>query len=260
MTEFVFQLSLGLDPWGKREPEDQDVNIILFQTPGTETPVAFWKSWKMSSSENCWLEELLSELSYGGGGKQVKARVLATYYGSSDLEQEDITRIMYPRTESAAHDILSELRKNVPVFLVGHDLGGALMKRIVLEAENQLGRSSEDRYEREHKFMTNLKSVHLFEPPLFGDGNLSAVECAPTDDRYLPFLRRDKDSGVEHNFRRLLSEYDLNISSYNLDRTGTGRDTDMMSLAEEIRTAVLGKRKARDEAATSSIQTSSSSC
>ncbi|KAL2653368.1 hypothetical protein R1flu_021496 [Riccia fluitans] len=132
-----------------------DVELVFFhglQMEGSTPEDSFWRTWKMRGSEECWPEKLLPELLTGtrfNKQYQLKAKVLSiSYEGRPKLkvDEEDMDRgedVLI--VEALMKDlILNEdvkvgQTKGVPVILVGHDLGGILIKRLVMMLEIEVG-------------------------------------------------------------------------------------------------------------------------
>ncbi|KAL3688969.1 hypothetical protein R1sor_015278 [Riccia sorocarpa] len=179
-----------------------DVDIILFhgfQMPGTEAPDAYWRTWKMRESEDCWLETLLPELLVDFTGydqdcpKAPTTRVLSISYESRlDLEKKDKKAAPdsnvqdggvhdgYKLAENLIRNLIFDdgvnAGQNRPVFLLGHDLGGILIKLFVIAVEQTHAIQDEGvRKEKLHNFLRNLKAVHFFATPHSGAPVLQAV-------------------------------------------------------------------------------------
>ncbi|KAL3688976.1 hypothetical protein R1sor_015285 [Riccia sorocarpa] len=182
-NDHVFQLSPGAPP--------ADVDIILFhglQRPGIEIEDAYWKTWKLRQSDDCWLETLLPGLlvefarSSQDCPKAPTMRVLSVSYEKLDLGKstapdgnfrergvvED-----YVLAENLIQDLIFDslvnAGQNGPMFLLGHDLGGIFIKLFLISVEQTHAIQYEcDRKQKLHNFLRNLKGVHVFANPHSG--------------------------------------------------------------------------------------------
>ncbi|KAL3688972.1 hypothetical protein R1sor_015281 [Riccia sorocarpa] len=200
-NDHVYQLYPDPD----QDEDKRDVDIILFhgfQMPGTEAPDAYWRTWKMRKSEECWLETLLPELlvklprdarDARDCPKAPTTRVLSVSYESRlDLGQKAKKAAPdsnvedggvhddYKLAENLIQDLIFDgavnAGQNGPVFLLGHDLGGILIKLFVIAVEQTHAIQDEGvRKEKLHNFLRNLKAVHFFATPHSGAPVLQAV-------------------------------------------------------------------------------------
>ncbi|KAL2629384.1 hypothetical protein R1flu_014070 [Riccia fluitans] len=163
----------------KREV-DPDVTLVFFHglsQRGTNPEQAFWRTWKRRDHEDCWPESLLPEL-LKKEGRGYKASVLSVSYENRPDPGKDGKGTQasdeYLIVENLVNDlILNEDadvgQKGVPVILVGHDLGGILVKSFVLMVERKAHSESEEKVTRKLKnFLENLSSVFFYSTPHHG--------------------------------------------------------------------------------------------
>ncbi|KAL3689076.1 hypothetical protein R1sor_015385 [Riccia sorocarpa] len=142
---------------------------------------AVWRTWKMSGdSDDCWPEILLPQLlqkpTWDGNVTQYKPRVLSVAYENNpDLGPDGTGNVAsdpYLIIENLIHDLIIDAgvgQKGVPVFFVGHDLGGILIKQFVLKVEDEAAKADTDVKKRKfNNFLENLKSVFFFCTPHYG--------------------------------------------------------------------------------------------
>ncbi|KAL3689057.1 hypothetical protein R1sor_015366 [Riccia sorocarpa] len=161
--------------------ENPDVEIIFFhglQMEGLAPEHSFWRTWKLRGSEDCWPETLLPEMLQGRKSNQeyqIKPRVLAISYEGRPDQDEDGLGDDCLIADCLVNNLILDTdlkvgqRKGVPVFLVGHDLGGILIKRLVMMLEKQvIGTTDETERGKIRMFLENLKSVFFFSTPHSG--------------------------------------------------------------------------------------------
>ncbi|KAL2622640.1 hypothetical protein R1flu_002845 [Riccia fluitans] len=167
----VYALSREVDP---------DVTLVFFHglsQRGTNPEHAFWRTWKRREHEDCWPESLLPKL-LKVEGRGYKASVLSVSYESrpdpgkdgKGTEASDEYRIVENLVNDLIFDEDADVgQKGVPVILVGHDLGGILIKRFVLMVEDKAYTASEEKVRRKLKnFLENLSSVFFYSTPHYG--------------------------------------------------------------------------------------------
>ncbi|KAL2630158.1 hypothetical protein R1flu_014844 [Riccia fluitans] len=131
--------------------DNPDVEFIFFhglQPDPEDTTHAFWRTWKMRFTEECWLTSLLSQL-LNYTDREIKPRVLSvTYENSSKLRGirswlgSSIDH--FDTSEKLITDLVLRgrggvgQRHNVPVILVGHDLGGIMIKHFLMKVKTKL--------------------------------------------------------------------------------------------------------------------------
>ncbi|CAM6127081.1 unnamed protein product [Calypogeia fissa] len=130
---------------------------------------AFWSTWLASDGSNViWPKEWLPEKFND------PARVLSVSYNSSARQitgQHD----MYLLGENLVADIISDPRnigQNCPVFLVGHCLGGIVLKQFILFAQktkNEIDSKTNKReFDRIDKFLANIRGAFYYGTPHAG--------------------------------------------------------------------------------------------
>ncbi|KAL3689054.1 hypothetical protein R1sor_015363 [Riccia sorocarpa] len=160
-----------------------DVELVFFhglQVDDSIRQYAFWRTWKMKNSEDCWPETLLPEMLTDRSKPPIKARVLSiSYEGRMKLMENEDDGDRVDDDVLIAQDLINRLildsdlkvgqTKGVPVFLVGHDLGGILIKRFVMTLEAQMiGTIVEEEKRKIRSFLENLKSVFFYATPHSG--------------------------------------------------------------------------------------------
>ncbi|KAL3689060.1 hypothetical protein R1sor_015369 [Riccia sorocarpa] len=135
---------------------------------------AFWRTWKMRDSEVCWpailLPQLLQIATSDGNVTQYKPRVLSVAYENKpDLGPDEKGNVM---PENLINDIIFDAgvgQRGVPVFFVGHDFGGILIKQFVLKVGDEAAKAdTDDKKQKLNSFLDNLKSVFFFCMPHYG--------------------------------------------------------------------------------------------
>ncbi|KAL2613021.1 hypothetical protein R1flu_024713 [Riccia fluitans] len=134
------------DPNLKEAAPSADVEIVLFHglhMPDSDPEQLFWKTWKMrQDSDKVWPEVLLPN-ALQKDGKQISPRVLSVKYESrADLgdlgpDAGDEKLMVESLVEELIHPDDGPIgqKEGVPVILIGHDLGGLLIKSFVIEVE-----------------------------------------------------------------------------------------------------------------------------
>ncbi|KAL2631177.1 hypothetical protein R1flu_015863 [Riccia fluitans] len=162
-----------------------DVELVFFhglQMEGSAPEDSFWRTWKMKGSEECWPEKLLPELLTGtrfNKQYQLKAKVLSISYegrpklkeDEEDMDRGDDVLIVEALMKDLIlnEDVKVGQTKGVPVILVGHDLGGILIKRLVMMLEIEVGGTTDEtRKVKIRMFLENLKSVFFYATPHSG--------------------------------------------------------------------------------------------
>ncbi|KAL2631074.1 hypothetical protein R1flu_015760 [Riccia fluitans] len=260
VNDYVYQLCPDRN---ENTVQPADVDIILFhglQMPGREHPEAYWRTWKMRKSEDFWPEKLLPQLLNEGvqpGGKTLRARVLAICYeGRLDQGYEARRAARGAKVEEAGvtddyllvEDLIENLifddgvnaGQNVPVFLLGHDLGGILIKLFVIGVENKEATMNDDKASKREKlrnFLGNLRSVHFFATPHSGmpimDKVVESIESKPGTPQHemLHYLKvlNNKKARVNQAFQLLRDQTrdNLRISRFTTRAFLAGSNTDM---------------------------------
>ncbi|KAL3689079.1 hypothetical protein R1sor_015388 [Riccia sorocarpa] len=193
LTDYVYELLPEANP---------DVEIVFFhglQMEGSPPEYSHWRTWKMRKSNDCWPETLLPRMLNGerdGNHSGIKPRVLSVSYearpdpgkyGDGTGSSDD-----YRISECLVNDIGLHVgqRNEVPVFLVGHDLGGILIKRLVMMLEVE-GATNPDEEKRIKilKFLGNLKCVFFFATPHSGSRAIEAMAAKINENEANQMLR-----------------------------------------------------------------------
>lgn len=197
ITDMVYELV--------KEPHP-DVEVVLFHGLQLDQSArtcadAYWRTWKMRNDEDCWLETLLPKLLLKDQ-VQLKARVLSvSYEARADFsrvrEGKEITD-EYILAESLVRELVlstGELgqKAGVPVVLVGHDLGGILIKELVMTVEKMEALRIEDWDKKKlGMFSKNLKLVFFYAVPQSGSKVIEeTIAKIPENSRHkmLPLMK-----------------------------------------------------------------------
>ncbi|BBN08006.1 hypothetical protein MPTK1_4g08020 [Marchantia polymorpha subsp. ruderalis] len=144
---------------------------------------AFWSTWTKRNTLECWPVTMLPEFLQTGANRPARPfriRVLAVSYEGRTSVHPDIGTAgtdKYLLAESLIHELILSpglIRgskavedKDVPVFLVGHDLGGIIIKNLVMQVESKIPNKNAEDAEREklQNFLSNLKAVFFYATP-----------------------------------------------------------------------------------------------
>ncbi|CAM6104132.1 unnamed protein product [Calypogeia fissa] len=207
-------------PEGGITPE---VDIVFFHGLYVgDSKDAHWKAW-LSSSGILWPRTLL------GQRKLPKARILSVSYDSSirkpsQSEGEDIYRV----GENLVQDIIERADVRVgagkrPVVLVGHSLGGMVIKSFLQRASETKDIEDpemESAYiERINTFLANLRGVFFYATPHHGSRMAEVVSRFPPNSdlsstdllQYWQILNKYTER-LNEDFRNLRNK--LNIRTY----------------------------------------------
>lgn len=157
--------------------EKPNVEIVFFhglQFTVEDLKDAYWRSFTYKSGVGCWpmalLPDSLAQLGY-------KARVLTVCYDMSATKHHRKGRIdIYNLADQLVEALITNARstayigqKGVPVILVGHSLGGILIKQLIahvdVEAREKL---KQPRHRMLQSFLGNLKGVFYMSTPHHG--------------------------------------------------------------------------------------------
>ncbi|KAG6556466.1 hypothetical protein Mapa_002411 [Marchantia paleacea] len=185
--------------------EVPDVEIVFF--PGIHRDAisnreAHWRTWKTKGREECWPQTLLPEELEA---RNIKPRVLSLSYESllnNSTEPEDLLAGTIIRDLILHPDSCVGQKPNVPVILVGHGLGGIVIKhftRTVLRRlrANQGGRENEETVVKLGKFCNNLKAFVFYGTPLGGSPAMEKLSASIEEgtpnkmDRFLKVLSNE---------------------------------------------------------------------
>ncbi|KAG6541283.1 hypothetical protein Mapa_017334 [Marchantia paleacea] len=181
--------------------ESPHAEVVFF--PGlpmdlSDASNAFWKTWTQRDTDKFWPVTMLPK--YLNGGNQVPGfdiRVLAVTYDSRSNIPSDIGVAGtddYLLSENLVKNLILNPKArvagvgqgyDVPVILVGHDLGGILIKQLILHVEKKCYDLDEgEEKEKLTKFLTNLTSVFFYSTPHNGSAAIEKLmNKIPADNR-----------------------------------------------------------------------------
>lgn len=180
-----------------------DVEFVFFhglQPDNANIAHAFWRTWKSRHSEECWLVDLLPKL-LNGTRREIKPRVLSvSYENSSQLPHWGFTTSpidQFSTPKSLMLDLFGNedtavgQRFLVPVVLVGHDLGGILIKSLLMKIKKtQADRKASPKVLRNlDRFHRNLSALVFFATPESGYSKLDDKIPARFNNPSMRFLR-----------------------------------------------------------------------
>ncbi|KAL3687846.1 hypothetical protein R1sor_014155 [Riccia sorocarpa] len=154
--------------------ESPNVEIVFFhglQFTVEDLKDAYWRAFTYRNGAGCWPMALLPECL---AKKGYRARVLTVCYNTSANKHQkrgrvDICNLADQLVESLITSARSTAyigQRGVPVILVGHSLGGILIKQLVthidVEARVKL---KQPRHKMLQKFLGNLKGVFYISTP-----------------------------------------------------------------------------------------------
>ncbi|BFI32667.1 protein SERAC1 [Marchantia polymorpha subsp. ruderalis] len=211
-----------------RAPQSPDAEIVFFHglpIDLSDATNAFWKTWtqrvrknskekgelgEWSPSDNFWPDTMLpAYVNEGNTGKPINLRVLAVTYDSRPKLPSDIGVAGaddYILSENLVSDLILNPRvrvagvgqqSDVPVFLVGHDLGGIMIKHLILCVERKCSVDAGDAKEKLTKFLTNLTSVFFYSTPHHGSAPIERLMNEIPPDNKSPLLTFMKVLGKE---------------------------------------------------------------
>ncbi|KAL3688489.1 hypothetical protein R1sor_014798 [Riccia sorocarpa] len=142
----------------------------------SERKHAFWSTWRKRNSYDCWPITLLPEYFEKKKGAEYRIRVLAMCYESRAevkgtegylLVETFISSLVtsgFCQNEPCDGDV-----PDVPIILVGHDLGGILIKYFIMHVEDRCSKEQDDgKKEKMLNFLRNLKAVIFYATPHSG--------------------------------------------------------------------------------------------
>ncbi|BBN08032.1 hypothetical protein Mp_4g08290 [Marchantia polymorpha subsp. ruderalis] len=203
LGEYVYEL---------QHEEDPEAVIVFFHgllIQETDTGHAFWSTWtKRNKPLECWpvtmLPEFLESRTKREKGEEspprpFRIRVLAVSYEGRTSVHPDIGTAgtdKYLLAESLISELILSPQdlirgskavedNDVPVFLVGHDLGGLIIKNFVMEVERTIPKKNEDADgEKLQNFLSNLKAVFFYATPHSGSQAIEYLaKQIPEDSR-----------------------------------------------------------------------------
>jgi triacylglycerol esterase/lipase EstA (alpha/beta hydrolase family) len=175
---------------------------------------AVWKAWRVCGTTNeIWPKKWLS-------ARLPTARILSVSYNTS-AKQSDLELSWYLLGENLVADIiLSDLsigQEGRPVFLVGHSLGGIIIKLLIVTAMKMRSLStarSPDNFNKLNSFLAGFRGVFYYSTPHHGS-------------RLKQFLAPFPDSPIV----RLLKTINAQTARINNEFANHRRDFDVASLA-----------------------------
>ncbi|CAM6119752.1 unnamed protein product [Calypogeia fissa] len=236
-------------PEGGITPE---VDIVFFHGLYVgDSKDAHWKAW-LSSSGILWPRTLL------GQQKLPKARILSVSYDSSirkpsESEEQDTYRI----GENLVQDIIEQADVRVgagkrPVILVGHSLGGMVIKSFLQRASETKDIENSDMdgayIERIGTFLANLRGVFFYATPHHGsrmaevvDGLQNRVLSSTDLLQYWQILNKDTER-LNEDFRKLRKKLKIRALC-----VGESRRTDLHALGIKFNDMVVQEGSARHD-------------
>lgn len=179
-TDTVFRLwkaQVNNAVWELYSPEggNFDAEIIFFHGlhVGDDFEEAYWKAWLSTDETVIWPREWLTR-------KCESARMLSVSYNSSAMKKDRNSPLqMHNLGENLVNDIIYDARCGQapwrPVILVGHCLGGIVIKQFIISAinmKNLKAKGSKD-YIRIENFLNNFKGAFFYATP---NGGSPAIE------------------------------------------------------------------------------------
>ncbi|CAM6103613.1 unnamed protein product [Calypogeia fissa] len=120
-------------------------------------------TWRSEDGKELWLDWIV--------GKSPKARILCISYGAHAEKTEKEKHLdMYNLTENLLSDLTqAEVGQNkCPVVLVGHSIGGLVMKELCLSATGMVARKREMLTKPVQNFLDNLNGLFFYSTPHLG--------------------------------------------------------------------------------------------
>ncbi|CAM6129717.1 unnamed protein product [Calypogeia fissa] len=120
-------------------------------------------TWRSEDGKELWLDWIV--------GKFPKARILCISYGAHAEKTEKEKHLdMYNLTENLLSDLTqAEVGQNkCPVVLVGHSIGGLVMKELCLSATGMVARKREMLTKPVQNFLDNLNGLFFYSTPHLG--------------------------------------------------------------------------------------------
>ncbi|KAG6557425.1 hypothetical protein Mapa_000694 [Marchantia paleacea] len=144
-----------------------DIDIVFFHgIQAGKREELFWQSWVQADSSTCWLNTWLAdEIPY--------SRIMSVSYDSSLLVTESEGRMdMYVIAENLAYSLMSlgAVGQSRPVVLVGHGVGGLVLKAVCLTADRMgaNGKKSGLNSKAFKTFLGNMKGAFFYSTASLG--------------------------------------------------------------------------------------------
>lgn len=187
------------------------MEIIFFPGLGLDGDLdeAFWKTWVAKDNEKVvWPKDWLSVMF-------PNARILSISYDCGDDEEPHSN--VFALAEQLVNEIILEpnvLDLRCPVFLVGHSLGGLIIKHLIVSAvklQKELGNSNEA--DSINAFMENLKGVFYYGTPHLGSRIADLPHGLPHTDSLMKLLTtlNSEAPRIGESFRRIRRAYDVRV-------------------------------------------------
>ncbi|KAG6558191.1 hypothetical protein Mapa_000372 [Marchantia paleacea] len=192
-----------------------DVEFVFFhglQPDNVNIVYAFWRTWKARYSEECWLVNLLPKL-LNGTRREIKPRVVSvSYEKSSQLHWGFMSSPIdqFSTSKNLMLDLFSDEDTGVgqqflvPVVLVGHDLGGIMIKSLLMKVKKTLAerKASPMLLRNLDRFHRNLSALVFFATPETGYSKLDDKIPAKSSNPSLRFLQvlNQEAARVNENF------------------------------------------------------------
>ncbi|CAM6097258.1 unnamed protein product [Calypogeia fissa] len=155
-------------------PEEEIIFFHGLQVDNFEQ--AFWKTWVAKNDDKLvWPKEWLSK-------KFEKARILSVTYNSSASQSSGhSTSDMYRLGENLVTDIIldaeCDIGQKCPVVLIGHCLGGIVIKQFIMSAFNMMFKMDNELDKRKIKrirtFLNNFKGAFFYATPHGGSEEIT---------------------------------------------------------------------------------------
>lgn len=169
LNDSVWQFSAGSEP--------PALEIIFFhglQLGNYEN--AFWSTWLTREGNEVWPKDWLSK-------EFPNARILSVSYDSS-ARYSSGQLDMHNLGENLMADIIldrADIGQNCPVILVGHSLGGLVIKQFILFASGEKGRLERQvDIDKIDTFLNNVKGVFYYATPHQGSKLASWIWWIPS--------------------------------------------------------------------------------
>jgi triacylglycerol esterase/lipase EstA (alpha/beta hydrolase family) len=164
----LVDLQLNDSLWELHAPEGHDMDIVFFhglQFWG-DFKDAVWKTWRVRGTENeIWPKKLLT--------KTFPTARMASVSNNSTVMRNDGQLCMYTLGEYLVSGIILANfnigQESRPVFLVGHSVGGLIIKQLIISAIDMQGKyeitNNGSNFNKITAFLNNFKGVFYYSPP-----------------------------------------------------------------------------------------------
>ncbi|CAM6107345.1 unnamed protein product [Calypogeia fissa] len=165
---------------------------------------AYTETWVSAKADECWPQTWLAH-------DFPQARILSVSYDSSAIRgSKQGNRDMEATGESLLDCLVCQagVGQTNPVVLVGHSLGGLVIKQVCLKAETIY--NSKPTADALHRFLINMRGVFFYATPHHGSRLASMAAYLPWYPsallKYLTFLNKETES-LNDSFCELRSKY-----------------------------------------------------